>query len=425
MDSRNIKISLIVFFIVGGFGKYLWAYDVVNRYTLLEDKFKTEDMLRPVGHDWLLDITAAANKNLKDIIDDVDEVKKKNTSTEKVTAAQDMLVRYKNTEQTARAQVKIGIPLPSFSFGDVKLSPDLHASANWGANMGIRSETLTADTAFELMDTTSMTPEIRAAVKQSFATYTPGGAILSDSLCNSLTEPSKTACLNYPDRDKYRWPNIPDVPNIFAFTKLDFKGGLLFNYTIDNWFGYLDLYELHRTDYYLRLNADSIAHGRNIFANARTLNSQLYLDLDYKLGFNYQRYTFFGVVEEVKLATLKERKPNSPVPRYGTDRLYRLQGQAKFQFPIVSFLPFIGVHKRSAYTLDRGFYLGGDIAATTWNDRLGLQFRTMIDREHLTLSPRIRLWLIQLEYSLKKPLVTEIDDVKVSTLHSVDIRIFI
>jgi len=40
------------------------------------------------------------------------------------------------------------------------------------------------------------------------------------------------------------------------------------------------------------------------------------------------------------------------------------------------------------------------------------------------LAPRVKLWLMQLEYSLKQPLKSKINDTKVSTLHSLNFRLF-
>ncbi len=50
------------------------AYDVVKRYKIIDDKLKTEAMMRPIGHDFFLDVSAAMNKNLMDVIDEVKEV---------------------------------------------------------------------------------------------------------------------------------------------------------------------------------------------------------------------------------------------------------------------------------------------------------------------------------------------------------------
>lgn len=85
------------------------AYDVVQRYKIIDDKLKTEAMLRPIGHDFFFDVGATLNKNLTDVIDDVDKA----TEAATVQAASDVLVKYDKTEQTIKINVALGTPLPS------------------------------------------------------------------------------------------------------------------------------------------------------------------------------------------------------------------------------------------------------------------------------------------------------------------------
>ena len=423
-------LKVLIVFSLMAHAAILCAYDVVKRYTLLEDKFKTEDMLRPLGHDWLIDTTAAANRNLLDVIDEADAASKKNIDNDKISSSVEMLNKYKDTEQTLRAQVKVGIPLFSFYAGDVKIVPDIRFGLNWGANLGIRTEPFNLNSLMEMVGIAGVTPNMKQAVTNYYQSvpclYNSNDIILSDAVCNTLpTQAEKDACKAIPDREKYRFPTFPNsVPDILAYTKLDAKGGLLFNYFVDNWFGHLDVYALQRSDYFIRLNANSLAAGSKPVANSKKMNGQLFLEADYKLGYRYRRYTIYGVVEELKLSTLQEQEANTPLFRYGTDPLFRIHADAKYQLPVVSFIPFVGAHKRSAYSAFQGLYGGAEIGAYAWDDRLGLLFRGMVDSEHITLTPRVRLWFMQLEYSLKMPIQQKVEDVTVSTLHSVDFRIF-
>jgi hypothetical protein len=135
-------------------------------------------------------------------------------------------------------------------------------------------------------------------------------------------------------------------------------------------------------------------------------------------------YSITASVEDVKLTTISERSADSSAHTYQKETLIRLHSRAKFELSNFYIMPFVGLHKRSSYGLSSGTYAGADIAAHLWGERLLAQFRGMVDKEHLTLSPRIKLWLLQVEYSLKQPMKSEVDDVKVSSLHSLNLRLF-
>ena len=124
------------------------AYDVMERYKLIEDKLKTEDMLRPFGHDFLIDVNAAVNKDLPDFVDDMDKIAKVEgaDSTTKVNNAITILEKWTNTEQTLKGNLNLGIPLFSFNAWGIKFSPDLRVSVLVGANLAIQEETITTDT---------------------------------------------------------------------------------------------------------------------------------------------------------------------------------------------------------------------------------------------------------------------------------------
>ena len=102
----------------------------------------------------------------------------------------------------------------------------------------------------------------------------------------------------------------------------------------------------------------------------------------------------------------------------------RLHSEYKYDFMVFTVRPFAGVYNRFGYGQDAQLYGGADLGTYVWDDRIGVQLRGMVDEEHFTLSPRLKLWLMQLEYSLKQPLKSKINDTKVSTLHSLNFRLF-
>ena len=110
---------------------------------------------------------------------------------------------------------------------------------------------------------------------------------------------------------------------------------------------------------------------------------------------------------------------------YGNDPLIRLHGEYLYRLSGFTLKPFAGVHKRKGYNVGDGFYAGADIGLHIWGNRLGVRGRGMVDKEHFTLSPQLKLWLMHLDYMLKVPVKSEVDGVKPATIHSLNLRFFI
>jgi len=124
----------------------------------------------------------------------------------------------------------------------------------------------------------------------------------------------------------------------------------------------------------------------------------------------------------MKLATMSDKPGRSP--SYGFNPLIRLHAQADFRLWFLSATPFIGSHARSGYGFGDAYYLGSDWGAHVWGDRLGLVLRTQVDKEHLTLALRLKLWIMQLEVTSQSPLKNEVDGAKVSGLYMANLRFF-
>jgi hypothetical protein len=392
-----------------------YSYDVKDRFKIIDDKLKTEAMLRPIGHDFFFDVSAALNKNLTDVIDDVSKA----TKTGTVLAASEVLTKYDKTEQTVKINVAIGSPLPSFTAWDVKLKPNFRILLDVGANIGIRSQLLT------IADVVNFFPEGIPADLQTFVlTLTPGTDVITACAASTLSETTKTFCATQPT-GKYIIPSITQtVPILAVFGKGDGKVGLFNDYTYgEHLFGNFNLYGLGRADLFQIVTADQIAKGQSIEA-PKKLNTETSVQVDYRIGYNNSNYTVFLGLEELKLTKLKDADADSKPQTYGYSPLIRGHADATFKLGPLSMQPFVGFHKRSGYGFGDGTYVGSAFGAHVWGDRLGLQLRAMADKQYFTISPRIKLWLMQLEYSIKKPLKSEDGDVKLSALHSLDFRIF-
>ncbi len=392
------------------------AYDVTARFKLIDDKLKTESMLRPIGHDFFFDINAAANTNVTSLIDDVDKATKANS----LAAATAVLTKYDKTEQALKIGIALGTPLPSFTAWDVNIKPNFRIFFDFGANIGIRNEILT------LADVINFFPEdIPADLKAFILTLSTGqDVIVQCNASGTLSVQTKAFCATQPT-GKYIIPNLSvGVPTLGVFGKADARAGLFNNYIYgEHFFGNFNLYALGRADIYQLITATQIYKGQSIEA-PKKMNTETTVQADYRLGYKNSNYTAFLGVEELKLAKLKDAEVGSKAQTYGYDPLIRLHADALYSFSAISLQPFAGLHKRSGYGLGDGIYAGATAGAYIWGDRLGLQLRAMADKQYFTISPRFKLWLMQLEYSLKSPMKSVDGDVKLSAVQSVDFRIF-
>ncbi len=395
----------------------VFSYDVVDRYRLIDDQLKTEDMLRPLGHDFLIDMSVAMNKNAQSLIKDISDAGK---AIDPTTAASDVLTKYDKTEQTVKVDFTLGIPLFSFSAWEVKIRPNFRAYADLGLNLGIRSDILT------VADLVNLFPsDIPQDLKTFIGTLVPTNDVIIE--CNNsvtLSASTKAFCATQPT-GKYIIPSLTTaVPNLSLFGKLDGKVGFFNDYTYqDHFFGVFNLYYLSRTDLFQRITKDMIKTGSAI-EFPKTKNTESTLQVDYRLGYKNDNYKVFASLEELKIATLKQRSVGSKELAYGYKALMRVHADATYKFSVVTLNPFIGLHKRSGYGLSEGVYVGADAGAYLWGDRLGLQLRGMFDKEYITISPRMKLWLMQLEYSLKTPVKKMDGDVNLSAINSIDLRFF-
>ena len=84
-----------------------------------------------------------------------------------------------------------------------------------------------------------------------------------------------------------------------------------------------------------------------------------------------------------------------------------------------------GTHQRSGhYTWSDSFYLGGELAANTLKGKLGLSTRFIMDPEHWNVGLKLNGFIGHLDYLIKLPKKSTVDGVKVSSFHSLSLRLF-
>ena len=392
-----------------------FAYEAVDRYILLEDKFKTEEMLRPLKHDFLFDITAHANRNLLKFTKDIGEIGDLGgTLTNRIDQAGTILQSYDRTEQTLHAKINLGFPIFGFKVGTFAFDPSIRVGLEFGSNLGVRSLPLTSDLILQLVGN-----QIPQAFRTTIATTTflPGEDIM-ERVCVVRGIPM-SAC---PNTGQYFYPTLASVPLISVFTKLDAKVGLNLPYKGRYWFGDFNLYGMFRTDFKLLMSADQIARGQSPLEGDDDLKQQIFAIVDYKLGYRKSNYDFFVSIEEFEITRISENINEAGELNQRIDPLYRFHMNATYRPGLFLLRPFIGVHKRDNYKYKNGAYIGMDVGTLVFNDHLGLLFRGMGDQEHLSLSVQGKLALFHFEYILKTPLKDEIDNVRISTIHSINLR---
>ncbi len=414
--------NVLPIFLLSTFCANSFAYDVVERFKLIDDKLKTDAMLRPISsRDFFFDINATLNKNVTDVVSDIEDATNfQGTTNQKITNAQNIISKYDKTEQTIKINVNFGIPIFQFTAWGVNVKPQLKVLVDAGANIGIRSEAITTELLLSLINIELPTELKNVIVATS---YSAGDDLLKPAVCSAITDPVAQA-LCTANQGKYFYPTNANIPNLLLFAKLDGRFGLFNEYVYgEHFFGQMNIYGLSRTDIYQRINSDMIARGSKIELPSKK-NTEMTAQLDYQLGYKNDNYTAMLGLEELKLATISEREAGSKEISYGYDPLMRLHADATYKLSVLSLQPFVGVHKRSGYGFGDGFYAGATAGAHVWEDRIGISMRGMVDGQYLTINPRIKMWLMQLDYSLKSPLKSTDGDVKLSALHTIDFRLF-
>ena len=395
------------------------AYDVVNRYKIIDDKLKTEQMLRPFGHDFLLDISGAVNQDITTFMTDISDASKfTGTTLQKLDNATAVLTKYDKTEQTIKVNVAVGIPIFSFSMWDLKVKPNLRALVDAGLNIGIRTDVLTIA---DLIKQFSIS--LPADFQARLSTYAAGTDAVTDCTGDAtLSASTKLVCASLPT-GTYIIPN-GIVPNLSMFAKVDGKVGFFNDYAYgEHFYGNFNLYALIRSDISQIVTKDMIAAGTKIDLPKKQ-NTEGTTQVDYRLGYQNANYTAAFSFEELKLSKFKTRDADSREQSYGYDPIMRLHADATYRYSAFALQPFIGFHKRSGYTFSDGVYGGAAVGAHIWKERLGVQLRGMVDKQYFTITPRLKLWLMQLEYSFKAPIQSTDGDVKLSAIHSLDFRLF-
>lgn len=406
------------------------GYDVQKRFRLMEDKFQTEEFLREAGHDFLIDMSVYANTDLMDLVGDVSDA---SDAADPDQAAADVLSAYADTEQNLRVNVEVGVPLPSFNALKGTVSPSVRLGVKVGSLIGIGEEDIETDTLINaipvdaetktilqdkltqsvldgvLAGTTSTVSQLATALGLSGAEKTQFEAELTDALGGTAIPFAGSGST---------------APIIDAYVKADVTAGINFDYKNERHFGGISLYGLYRADVRRVLDQDAIAgDGDVIDTDNLDQNMTLYAMADITYGFNwFTNFRTMFQVSDIAIATVIENDEGY-LPLYEPEVGYRMHTDYSFNLSNMRLRPFVGFHMRDGYDFADGVYAGTDLMLHVWKERIALTVRGLIDSEHLTLSPRFRLGFMDFMYSLKQPIVSDVQGVKTSAIHSINFRL--
>jgi len=426
MDFKKISLGVLTTLCLA---QNVLSYDIVNRAKLIDDRFKTMEMLRPFGHNFYLDINGAVTTDALDLKDDADKIGKlEGTTDNQIKEANQILEKYYDKEQVIRARFGFGIPIFSFNAFDVNFEPNIRVDAGLMAVLAPRKENISYETILNQIGNIDGVPQ--AAVTKLSNCVTGGGLVDGDDLLVKCVP----TYISTAERDQIKDAGIEkvpfistatlnqSVPTIDIYAKVEAKAGLWFDYTKgDHFFGTFGLYGLGRIDVNKNANV-ALLLGDSAGLDV-TENTLINAAVDYRFGYKNDNYSAFLSIEEMKLAEMSSEDTGA-TPDFGTDPLLRLHGQADYNVSIFKMSPYAGIHKRSGYGLADGFYVGSDWGMHVWEDRIGLTFKTALDKEHMTLGLKTKLWFMHLDLSGKFAITDKVDDVKVSNYYGLNFRLF-
>ena len=399
--------------------------DIIDRFQLLDDKFRTEELLVPFGHNFIFDISVTANKNLFDVIDEGEKLsKKKSSNAEKLREAQDFLKKHSDSEQFVRATFNIGLPLPSFSLFEMDIRPNFIMKGSLGALLGLRSQRITADNIEGFLGT-GVPPVLRAKLVERFNDIPEGTDIVLWLIQNDPDIEDNLVTRSFVG--KYFMPaKAMETATIENYIKSEAKVGFYAHYKVNShWDGFFNLYGLGRADFRVRADAQTVYQNSKILTDLPDkFNTTTFLAADYALRYSNKGFHLLLSIEDIEVSKISDNDKKGGKLLFDQGPLLRFHGGHTYDTTHFYLSPFAGVHKRKGYKTHDGLYGGLSVGLKTSSDNIGLYVRSQIDKEHLTLSPHMRLYFMRLGYTLKQPVTSKRNGIKLSAIHSAYLRLF-
>lgn len=422
---KKVSSALITAVVIG---TTVNAYDIVERATLADDRYKTLELSRDLGHDFFIDFKGYVSGEAMDLGDDAKKISDVDTtnSTAAIAEINTLLGKYYDKEQIIRANFGLGFPLFSFNAYGTKFKPNFRVEGGLFAMLTPRKDLISMTTVISNLD--QIPAAYRTALTSCLTAESPwtDGENILDTCSPTYISNTQVAFI----KETYGITNLPyqnalntaiEAPSIDIYAKVEAKAGLFFDYKRGkHWFGKIGLYGLGRTDIKKKANAVLLLGGGSELDYAD--NTLINLALDYRLGYKNSNYSVFAALEEVKLMEMS--KSDEGDLNFGSDMIARLHAQADYNVSIFKMSPYFGLHARSAYSIMDSYYFGADWGMFTWEDRLGLNLKTQIDKEHFTLGARAKIWIMHADLTAKLPLGGDVDGIKPTANYGANIRFF-
>jgi hypothetical protein len=411
------------------------AYNIVERATLVDDRFKTLELTRPIGHDFYFNVAGYISPETLDMTDTFDDIDKINTGDESqdIQQASDLLSKYYNKEQIVRANLGLGFPLPSFSAFGARLKPNFRVDAGLFAMLTPEQDNISLAKLINNLD--QLAPALQSQLSSCLADASDGSnpqASNGDDLiafcvnngyatqaeADFIKETYGITTITY--NSSYANTEVAGAA-VDIYAKGEVKAGFYNTWKHGkHFFGDFNLYALGRIDIKKRADAILLLSGGGETDYAE--NGLVNFVTDFMFGYKNSNYKVKAGFEELKLAEMK--KSDDGTLNFGDSSLFRFHAQADYRPAFFKLSPYLGFHTRSGYGIGDAYYLGADWGMYAWEDRLGLNLKTQMDKEHITLGFRAKIWFMHADLTGKFPLTDNVDGIEVSTYYGGNIRFF-
>jgi hypothetical protein len=391
MRNVVLKTGLSLFLLFFSFiGKA--SYNVTKRYSLLQDRLKTQDILVPFGRNVYADFRGTINTSIFSMINDAKGVTD-------LTSANSFISRNNGTEQGGSFSWDSGTPLPRFKLFGMRFYPQLGFHGSGGVALGFQEAELTRDT-------------ILAIIPSQFHASLPSGVPTKGQDLGTWSGIGALSSYKLPENTMFHFYGQFES-NISALLEFSYR---------KRYYGHLKFYTLVRQDTKLIRGIEDLSQGGLGSDFGGNLHANLTTDL--KLGYRKRKWRIFYQLEGLPLVSLLQKKASSTF-FYGENLLMRLHGDYKFKAKGLSFKTFAGAHYREDhYGWSDGFYIGGEFGASAFRGSLGLKTSLIVDPEHWNIALKLKGWIGHIHYLVKFPFKNSVDGVRVSSFHTLNFRLF-
>lgn len=176
----------------------------------------------------------------------------------------------------------------------------------------------------------------------------------------------------------------------------------------------LALYKVETKDFLTQSTAQAIADDEKIINtdDFDKKESSYAIDLSYKRHFD--DYSYLLEILDLKITQSGEKSI------YGRTPLIHGRYEWNKNFLNMAVSPFLGLHYRKRYDLSDGIYLGARFEGTK---QYPFSFIAKVSNQFLTFTPKIAYKYFEFSYGLKTPYRNPQEDVWVSSVHSINLRV--